>query len=149
MKLRLHQKQEIKETEIDISYSNMTRRLSKMVAYIHQYEYTVEANLNSKTFSIPLDEILYFDTADRKTFLYTSNQVYECKKALIAVENELSNTTVIRINKGTLLNVAALINVKPYPNHRLLAELSNGEHLIISRKYISVLKNTIRSEFYV
>lgn len=149
MKLRLHQMQEVKETEIDISYSNMTKRLSKMVAYIHQYEYTVEANLNSKTFSIPLDEILYFDTADRKTFLYTSNQVYECKKALIAVENELSNTTVIRINKGTLLNVAALINVKPYPNHRLLAELSNGEHLIISRKYISILKNTIRSEFYV
>lgn len=149
MKLRLHQKQEIEETEIDISYSNMTKRLSKMVAYIHQYEYTVEANLNGKTFFIPLDEILYFDTADRKTFLYTSNQVYECKKALIAVENELSNTTVIRINKGTLLNVVALINVKPYPNHRLLAELSNGELLIISRKYISILKNTIRSEYYV
>lgn len=149
MKLRLHEKQGIKEIEIDISYSNMTKQLSKMISYIYQYEYTVEAFLNGKTFFIPLDEILYFDTADRKTFVYTYNQVYECKKALIAVENELSNTTVIRINKGTLLNIAALINVKPYPNHRLLAELSNGEHLIISRKYISILKNTIRSEYYV
>lgn len=100
-------------------------------------------------FLIPLDEILYFDTTDRKTFLYTNKQVYECRKALIEVENELSNTTVIRISKETLLNTTALVNVRPYPNHRLMAELSNGENLIISRKYISILQNRLRSEIYV
>ena len=114
-----------------------------MVSYIRQYAYMVEAFCDGKSFLIPLDEILYFDTTDRKTFLYTNKQVYECRKTLITVENELSNTTIIRINKGTLLNITALVNVSPYPNHRLLAELSNGEHLIISRKYISVLQNTI------
>ena len=149
MKLRLHQRQELEETEIDIAYSRMTNRLSKMVGYIRQYTYMVEAFWNGKSFLIPLDEILYFDTTDRKTFLYTNKQVYECRKDLIEVENELSNTTVIRISKETLLNTTALVNVRPYPNHRLLAELSNGEHLIISRKYISVLQNTIRSENYV
>ena len=149
MKLRLHQKQELEETEIDIVYSRMTKRLSKMVSYIRQYAYMVEAFCDGKSFLIPLDEILYFDTTDRKTFLYTNKQVYECRKTLITVENELSKTTIIRINKGTLLNITALVNVSPYPNHRLLAELSNGEHLIISRKYISVLQNTIRSENYV
>lgn len=113
MKLRLHQKQELEETEIDIVYSRMTKRLSKMIGYIRQYEYMVEAFLDGKTFLIPLDEILYFDTTDKKTFLYTNKQVYECRKALITVENELSNTTVIRINKGTLLNITALVNVKP------------------------------------
>ena len=149
MKLRLHQRQELEETEIDIAYSRMTNRLSKMVGYIRQYTYMVEAFWNGKSFLIPLDEILYFDTTDRKTFLYTNKKVYECRKTLSTVENELSNTTIIRINKGTLLNITALVNVSPYPNHRLLAELSNGEHLIISRKYISVLQNTIRSENYV
>lgn len=149
MKLRLHQKQELEETEIDIAYSRMTNQLSKMVGYIRQYTYTVEAFWNGKSFLIPLDEILYFDTTDRKTFLYTNKQVYECRKALIEVENEFSNTTVIRISKETLLNTTALVNVRPYPNHRLMAELSNGEHLIISRKYISILQNTLRSEIYV
>ena len=149
MKLRLHQKPELEEIEIDIAYSRMTTRLSKMVGSIRQYAYTVEAFWNGKSFLIPLDEILYFDTTDRKTFLYTNKQVYECRKALIEVENELSNTTVIRISKETLLNTTALVNVRPYPNHRLLAELSNGEHLIISRKYISILQNTLRSEIYV
>lgn len=149
MKLRLHQRQELEETEIDIAYSRMTNRLSKMVGYIRQYTYLVEAFWNGKSFLIPLDEILYFDTTDRKTFLYTNKQVYECRKALIEVENELSNTTVIRISKETLLNTTALVNVRPYPNHRLMAELSNGENLIISRKYISILQNRLRSEIYV
>ena len=149
MKLRLHQRQELEETEIDIAYSRMTHRLSKMVGYIRQYTYMVEAFWNGKSFLIPLDEILYFDTTDRKTFLYTNKQVYECRKALIEVENELSNTTVIRISKETLLNTTALVNVRPYPNHRLMAELSNGENLIISRKYISILQNRLRSEIYV
>lgn len=45
MKLRLHQKQELEETEIDIVYSRMTKRLSKMVSYIRQYAYMVEAFL--------------------------------------------------------------------------------------------------------
>lgn len=120
-----------------------------MVGYIRQYTYMVEAFWNGKSFLIPLDEILYFDTTDRKTFLYTNKQVYECRKALIEVENELSNTTVIRISKETLLNTTALVNVRPYPNHRLMAELSNGENLIISRKYISILQNRLRSEIYV
>lgn len=145
MKLRLHQRQELEETEIDIAYSRMTNRLSKMVGYIRQYTYMVEAFWNGKSFLIPLDEILYFDTTDRKTFLYTNKQVYECRKALIEVENELSNTTVIRISKETLLNTTALVNVRPYPNHRLMAELSNGENLIISRKYISILQNRLRT----
>ena len=149
MKLRLHQRQELEETEIDIAYSKMTNRLSKMVGYIRQYTYMIEAFWNGKSFLIPLDEILYFDTTDRKTFLYTNKQVYECRKALIEVENELSNTTVIRISKETLLNTTALVNVRPYPNHRLMAELSNGENLIISRKYISILQNRLRSEIYV
>lgn len=149
MKLRLHQRQELEETEIDIAYSRMTNRLSKMVGYIRQCTYMVEAFWNGKSFLIPLDEILYFDTTDRKTFLYTNKQVYECRKALIEVENELSNTTVIRISKETLLNTTALVNVRPYPNHRLMAELSNGENLIISRKYISILQNRLRSEIYV
>lgn len=149
MKLRLHQRQELEETEIDIAYSRMTNRLSKMVGYIRQYTYMVEAFWNGKSFLIPLDEILYFDTTDRKTFLYTNKQVYECRKALIEVENELSNTTVIRISKETLLNTTVLVNVRPYPNHRLMAELSNGENLIISRKYISILQNRLRSEIYV
>ena len=149
MKLKLHKKRELQEIEVNISYKEMSPRLSKMIKYIQQYEYVIDALSKEKILYIPLYQILYFDTVDRKTFLYTSNQVYMCKKTLVALENDLSDTTVVRINKGTLLNITSLMSVKPYPNHRLLAELSNGEHLIISRKYIPILQNILRRGYYV
>lgn len=65
MKLRLHQKQELEETEIDIVYSRMTKRLSKMVSYIRQYAYMVEAFCDGKSFLIPLDEMHSFNLHKR------------------------------------------------------------------------------------
>lgn len=79
MKLKLHKKPELQEIEVNISYKEMSPRLSKMIKYIQQYEYVIEALSKEKILYIPLDQILYFDTVDRKTFLYTSNQVYMCK----------------------------------------------------------------------
>lgn len=148
MKLTLQQKEDLPETEILVRYAAMTSQLSHMVRYIRQYEYTVEGVLDNKTYYLPLENILYFDTVERKTFLYTPDNFYECKKNISELENELSQTTVVRIGKGLLLNVSALLNVKPYPNHRLLAEISSGETLIVSRKYIPLLQERIRRAFY-
>ena len=41
-----------------------------MVSYIRQYAYMVEAFCDGKSFLIPLDEILYFDTIDTTGFKY-------------------------------------------------------------------------------
>ena len=43
MKLKLHKKPELQEIEVNISYKEMSPRLSKMIKYIQQYEYVIEA----------------------------------------------------------------------------------------------------------
>jgi len=143
------QKKGIDGIEIEIRYELMTEQLAHIVNYIQQSEYVIEGFSDNKICYIPLNDIMYFDIANRKTFIYTANNVCECKKNILAIENELSNTTIIRISKSTLLNISALVGVKPYPNHRLLAELHNGEFLIVSRKYIPALQEKIRSEYRV
>lgn len=60
------------------------------------------------------------------------------------IESELKNTAVTRISKSMLLNVNKLKSVAPFPNHRMDGELINGEHVIISRSYITGLKEKIR-----
>ena len=60
----------------------------------------------------------------------------------------LIRSNVVRISKTVLLNISCLVCVKPYPNHRLLAELNNEENLIVSRKYIPILRDKIRSGYY-
>ena len=65
-----------------------------------------------------------------------------------AIEQDLIRSNVVRISKTALLNISCLVCVKPYPNHRLLAELNNEENLIVSRKYIPILRDKIRSGYY-
>lgn len=66
----------------------------------------------------------------------------------MTLEHELVETNIVRISKNVLLNISSLSCVKPHPNHRLLAELSNGEYLIVSRKYIPILQDKIRGGYY-
>lgn len=89
--------------------------------------------------------IMYAETVDRKTFLYSEQEVYCYKGTLTKLEEELKTTSFLRISKTTLLNVRYLNYVKPYANHRLKATLTNGESLLISRNYIQDLKEYLRN----
>lgn len=149
MKLQLYKSEIISETEIDIRYNTVDKPLERIILYIKQQEHFIEGVIDSNLYHISLNDILYFETIDRKTFIYTQDKVYECKKNLLTLEQELTGTTVIRIGKNMLLNLLVLKCVQPYPNHRLLAILENKEKLIVSRKYISALQEKIRGLYYV
>ena len=137
LKLQLLEKKDLTETEIDIRYSSMTQPLNRIVQYIRQQEYLIQGIFEKKLYQIPLNEVLYFET-----------KIFECKKTLSAIEQDLIRSNVVRISKTALLNISCLVCVKPYPNHRLLAELNNEENLIVSRKYIPILRDKIRSGYY-
>ena len=123
LKLQLLEKKDLAEPEIDIRYSSMTQPLNRIVQYIRQQEYLIQGIFEKKLYQIPLNEVLYF-------------------------EQDLIRSNVVRISKTALLNISCLVCVKPYPNHRLLAELNNEENLIVSRKYIPILRDKIRSGYY-
>ena len=148
LKLQLLEKKDLVEPEIDIRYSSMTQPLNRIVQYIRQQEYLIQGIFEKKLYQIPLNEVLYFETVDKKTFMYTQKKIFECKKTLSAIEQDLIRSNVVRISKTALLNISCLVCVKPYPNHRLLAELNNEENLIVSRKYIPILRDKIRSGYY-
>lgn len=148
LKLQILKKENLIETEIDIRYSNMTQSLNSIIQYIRQQEYLIQGTFDNKLYQIPLNKILYFETVDKRTFIYTQQKIFECKKKLSVIEQDLIKANIIRISKTVLLNISYLACVKPYPNHRLLAELNNKENLIVSRKYISSLRDKIRSAYY-
>ncbi len=144
--IKLQQNKNKLEPEITVSYAKMDHKLNRIICEIRQYEHIVYGTIEDKSYEIPLEDIIYFDCTEGRTFFYTQNGTYECKRNLITLEKELAHTTVLRIQKNCLLNMKYLRCVSPYPNHRLLAEMSNGEKLIISRKYIPDLKNMGREE---
>ena len=93
MKLQLLEKKDLAEPEIDIRYSSMTQPLNRIVQYIRQQEYLIQGIFEKKLYQIPLNEVLYFETVDKKTFMYTQQKIFECKKTLSAIEQDLISVT--------------------------------------------------------
>ncbi|AOZ97761.1 LytTR family DNA-binding domain-containing protein [Butyrivibrio hungatei] len=146
MKLQIEEGTADKEPIVIIKCNAIDENIKKISEYIKQYMVKISCIKDGKTFQVPIDLVLYIDTVDNRTFVYCANEVYECKQKLIYVEKELEHTPMVRISKNCLLNVSYLKSVEPFLNHRMKAQISNGEWLVVSRKYISTLKDKIMSK---
>ena len=145
MKLTINQNSSQAETEIIINCSYVNKTLQKIIDFITQFTFTLEGELNGKLYQLPIDKIYYIESVDGKTYLYDKNCSYLCKQTLQTLEEILRNTPFTRVSKTCMLNTAFLRCVEPYPNHRLLAELTNNEQVLISRNYINSLKEKLKS----
>ena len=145
MKVTINQSSNRAEAEIIINCAYVDKTLKKIIDYITQFTFTIEGENYGKLYQLPIDKIFYMESVDGRTYLYDKTNSYLCKKSLQTLEEELGNTPFVRVSKTCLLNTFYLRCVETYPNHRLKAELGNGEQIIISRNYIDNLYKKIKS----
>ena len=85
-------------------------------------------------------DVLYADTADKKTFLYTADAVYETPLRLYELEEQLAARDFVRAGKSVLLNFAHVAALRPDFGGRMRVTMSNGEVVVASRQYVPALK---------
>ncbi|WMT41800.1 LytTR family DNA-binding domain-containing protein [Paenibacillus sp. D2_2] len=91
---------------------------------------------------ISCSTIFYLEYLERKIFIYTKENIFETKIPLYKLEYDLPDH-FIRISKTVIINIHFLNKFSVKPNGNLEALLSNGEKVIVSRKYVSSLKNRL------
>lgn len=144
VKLTVNQHMDVPENEVIINCAYLDERMQKLIDYIRQFSFSLEGEDAGKIYRVPMEKIFYIDSVDGRTFFYDQDKSYRIKKTLSMLEEELCCTTFARISKNCLLNTSQLRCVEPCGNHRMKAELKNGEHLLISRSYIEALKRKLR-----
>ncbi len=92
---------------------------------------------------IPQIDLFYIESVDNRTFLYLDKTVYESKQRLYELEEILSDGDFLRISKSIVVNMSKIKSITPMGNGRFEARLENDEKLIISRQYISDLKDRL------
>ena len=143
MKLTIEESLDNNEVEITIKCGVMDNRLRRLIETIREYSFSIQCKKNNEIYTIPLEDVYYIESVDKKTFIYCKSEVYETTNTLINLEEKLTNTSFIRISKSCILNISYLQNVTPLWNHRFEATLKNYEKLIITRHYIEELKNKL------
>ncbi len=143
MKIIIDENGAAEETEITIRCQKMDEQILRICARLRMLDKKVTGLLNGQTFLLSASDILYIETVERKTFLYTASKVYETPLKLYELEEQLSGDEFIRATKSSLLNFDKVLSLRADLGGRLICALENGEALVVSRQYAAVIKQKL------
>lgn len=131
---------------IEIGCREEGSKVKAIVRFVKGLDGSVSGSKGDKIYEIPIVDIFYIESVDNKTFIYSSKDNYETSLKLYEFEDLLKEKSFLRISKSVILNVMKVDSIKPALNGRFLCKLTNGENVIISRKYVSEFKDFIRKK---
>ena len=143
MKITVHTDTDEKETHIHVTCPEMTPEIERILSMLHMLNKQLAGYKAGEMYLIEAVDVLYIDTADKKTFLYTKSEVYETDLKLYELEEQLEDADFFRANKSCIINFRHIASLKSELNRRLLVTLTNGEKLIVSRQYAEYMKEKL------
>lgn len=132
------------EDEIIIKYKTMTEEIENILKYLKNDSNHIIGESRGKKYVLKPSVIYYFESVDNSIFAYTKDGVYEVNSTLNDVENKFSHLGFFRCNKSFVLNINKILSLKSEIGSRINAELINGEHIIVSRRYSKSLREILR-----
>ena len=133
-----------KPLTVIIEYPILDTKTKNLIKKIEALDLMISGNRNGTVFQVHISDIYYVESVERKTFLYTKDEVYMTDKKLYELEEAFKEAGIIRISKSCLMNVDMLYSIRQLLNSQLEATLLNGEKLIVARTYLKSIKNILK-----
>lgn len=143
MKIKIIEDTDSTELEVHLIVPANNSEVHAIYEYISAYEQVVNGWFNDSNKHININEIMYFESVDGKTFFYTETMVLETKKKLYEIENLYADAGFIRISKSTILSLSKVDEIIPELGRRVKIRLVSGEYLMVSRQYVSNLRKRL------
>lgn len=144
MKITLNQDPSFPETEVVINCAQADEDILRLVAMLRVYQKKLVGVKDGEQHLLDVKDILYIDTADKKTFLYTERAVYESALRLYEPEDALRELDFLRAGRSAIVNFRRIRSIRPELGGRLLVTMDNGEQVYVSRQYAGELKDKLR-----
>ena len=139
MKIDIVEDESIQETEIIIKCKQKSSDIDRLLSLI-DINTKLICKKGKEIYQIPVEDIIYIESVDEKSFVYLQDSVYENQNKLYELEEILKDKNYIRISKSCLLHLKYLRSVRAMLNGKYEATLSNGEKLIINRNYMAAFR---------
>ena len=91
-------------------------------------------------------EVLYCESVDDHTFVYTASGVYGVGQSLTAIADAFSRQGFFRCSRSMVVNLTAMETLKSAANGRIIATLVNGERILVSRRYAGALRDRLKGD---
>ena len=105
MKVSIQENPDIRETEVVIHCNKADGLVEKIISAVETASGRLIGSMDGVIYQIDLSEILYIESVNRKTFLYTQKEIYESPKRLYMLESELRGLSFFRASKAIIINL--------------------------------------------
>lgn len=143
MKITIEEIPQNEPEEIIIKCHVVNDEILQLIQKIKANEHVLLGYSEKRIVRIDIQSIYYIEAVDNRVFIYCRDSVYESRQKLYELEALLSGQLFIRASKSSILNIKCIKYITPAYNGRFEACLDNGEKQIISRQYVSLLKEKL------
>jgi len=106
-------------------------------------EKIITCKKENEEYSVPVNDIYYMESVDKKGFIYTQSEVYQTPHRLLELEKKLSGEGFVRVSRSVIINVEKLKGIKNLPNSKLEAILTNDERICVNRNYLNDIRDVL------
>ena len=129
---------------IEIGCHRVNERVNEIVRFIKLRQGSIEVTREEKIYQIPVQDILYIESIDDRSFIYLRKDCYESRRRLYEFEQILPADCFARISKSAIVNLMKVRSIRPALNGRFMCQLVNDEKIIISRKYVPEINERLK-----
>lgn len=143
MKINLDIDGKYDDIEVIIRAPHLNNDIERMVAMMRMIDMQIAVRRDNETVLLDTDKVLYVESVDRKTFVYTNSETYESELKLYELEQQLIERDFLRISKQSIVNLRKIKSLKADVNRKIRITLQNGEQIVVSRMYSDELRRKL------
>ncbi|MDE6202426.1 MAG: LytTR family transcriptional regulator DNA-binding domain-containing protein [Lachnospiraceae bacterium] len=143
LKIEINISEDVEDIEITFSCRKLTPAVERMLATLMVMDKKLTVIKDDETYFLDVAKVIYLESVDRKTFIYTEESVYESSLKLYELEQQLDEFGFFRANKSCLIQLKYVKSLKADINRKIRVTLENGEQVMVSRQYAEGLKKKL------
>lgn len=132
--------------EVIIKYKQMTEDINNIVHYIEGKGQKLVGMKDGQESRIHISEVIYLESVDGGTYLYTKQEVYKSNLTLAVAEAVYAEEGLFRCSKSMVINMYRIQRLKSMAGNRIDVTMDNGEHVIVSRRYAKELRQILKEK---
>lgn len=145
MKITVELKEEYPiSPQVLIQCNENNQEVQEIVHLLESKDRKLIGSLDHEEHVLDPKDVLYAESVDGVTYLYTSENVYRTAYSLSELEQMCSSRGYFRCSKSSVLNIHAIKSLKSEVGNRIDACLRNEEHIVISRRYAKHLRAILK-----
>lgn len=154
MKLEINADKKYTETQIIINCNTESRDVDKLLdairAVVNEDSVFIKeasklrGEKEGKQYLLEAKDIIFTDTNEGRSFLYTMDSCYESSMKLYELEKYFDAINFMRANKSCLYNFDKIKAIENDPNRRIILTMINDMKVVVSRKYAKEFKRRLK-----